>query len=177
MSKKWDTTVLGVMKGGKRETFVSQIFRTQELKPKPGPGQHSPDSRLVKKRNILGIVNKDERLPFTTNTEFLSTQSPAAIYTDIYAKKLPKPFKYELKKKNHPWKVDKIEGPDPQSYPLQEEAIRKIKQSSPKWGQSKSPRKFFTDDAQKNKSTFPGAGNYESIDYSKIHRNLSSKRH
>ena len=165
------------MKGGERKTFISQIFRSQELKPKPGPGQHSPNSKYVKKRNILGIVNKDERASFTCNAEFLSSECPSAIYLDPLKRKLPKPFKYELKKKNHPWKVDKIDGPDPHSYPLQEEALKKTKQSSPKWGLGKSPRKFFTDDAQKNKANCPGAGNYEQIDYNKIHRNLSSKRH
>lgn len=177
VSKKWNKTILGNMKGGKRKTFIAQIFRDEELKPSPGPGTHSPSSRYTKKRNNLGVINKSGRDPFTSDAEFLGTSSPAAQYIDIMKRSLPKPFKYTLKKKNHLWKVDKVDGPDPQSYPLKENAIKNLTvKSSPKWKQGVGKRNFFTDIAQKNSQQKPGAGNYETINYDKIHRRLSSKR-
>lgn len=177
ISKKWSTTVLGSMKGGKRKTFISQLFRDQEIHPMPGPGQHSPSSKYTKKRSALGIVNKSGRDAFTTDAEFLGSISPGADYIDIMKKDLPRPFKYNLKKPKG-WKVEKVDGPDPQSYPNKEKALNEITvKSSPKWIQSKGTRKFFTDDAMKKSQKSPGAGNYNTIDYSKIHRRLSTKRH
>lgn len=178
VSPKWKTTILGSMKGGKRSTFISQIFRNQEVKPSPGPGAHKINSRHTKKRNSLGIINNSERVPFTLDTEYLASSTPAAIYIDIMKKDKVKPFKWELKKKSHPWKVDKVDGPDPQSYPLQEKAIKeKIQNSSPRWKIAKSNRKFFTDSAQEATKNSPGAGAYNTINYNKIHRRLTSKRH
>ena len=166
------------MKGGKRRTFISQIFRDQELKPSPGPGSHSPSSRYTKKRSCLGIVNKCDRGAFTSDAEYLGSVSPGPVYIDPLKKSLPKPFKYTLKQKSHPWKAEKVDGPDPQSYPNQEKAFKELtSKSSPQWKQTKGKRVFFTDEMQKKGQTCPGAGKYEIIDYNKIHRKITSKRH
>ena len=52
-----------------------------------------------------------------------------------------------------------------------------VSKVSPKWKQSKSERAFFTKTTSKNKEWVPGAGKYDTVDYSKIHRRLTSKRH
>ena len=174
---KWNKSILGVMKGGDRNSYIEKIYKQEKSKPSPGPGAHSPSSKYTKKRSSLGKINKGEREAFTSDAEFLGSTVPAAHYIDPLKKKLPKPFKYTLKKKAHLWKVDKVDGPDPQSYPLKEKGATLTTRASPKWKQSNSKRKFFTDDAEKSTRNCPGAGAYNSIDYSKIHRRISTKRH
>lgn len=100
IATNWKTTILGNMKGGKRNTYITQIFRQQEIKPMPGPGAHSPSSRYTKKRNSLGVINKGERIPFTSDSEYLASSSPAAVYIDPLKKSQIKPFKWDLKDKD-----------------------------------------------------------------------------
>ena len=76
------------------------------------------------------------------------------------------------------WKVKKKDGPDPGSYPLKEQALATVvRKVSPSWKQSKGDRKFFTTMGAKKKQWVPGAGQYDLIDYNKIHRRLTSRRH
>ena len=167
-------TILGNMKGGKRNTYVEKIIREEQIKPKPGPGAYSPNARFVQERNSLGVINKGGRIPFTSDSEYLGTVSPAATYTEPI--KLPKPFRQNVKKEG--WRVIKKDGPDPQSYPMKENAIVTLtKKTSPKWKQGKGKRRFFTEEAERLNQHSPGAGNYNTIDYNKIHRRLTSKRH
>jgi len=174
IEKKWNKTILGTMKGGKRNTFIQKIFLDGKQRPKPGPGDYSPSTKMTQKRNSLGVINKGSRIPFTSDSEFLGTVSPSATYTEKIV--LPKPFTYNVQKKG--WRIAKIDGPDPQSYPLKEQALANYtKKVSPRWKQGKGKRKFFTDNAIKAGKQSPGAGMYEAIDYNKIHRRLSSKRH
>eukprot|EP00343_Euplotes_focardii_P007395 CAMPEP_0205822624 /NCGR_PEP_ID=MMETSP0206-20130828/13308_1 /ASSEMBLY_ACC=CAM_ASM_000279 /TAXON_ID=36767 /ORGANISM="Euplotes focardii, Strain TN1" /LENGTH=267 /DNA_ID=CAMNT_0053119053 /DNA_START=69 /DNA_END=872 /DNA_ORIENTATION=+ len=174
VSYKWNKTILGNMKGGKRNTFIEKIFQDEKAKPRPGPGAYSPKKGLVTKRNSLGVINNGDRIPFTSDSEYLGTMTPAATYTE--GVKLPKTFRYDVKKKG--WRIEKKDGPDPQSYPFKEEAIKKMtKKVSPQWKQGKGKRKFFTDEAQKRSQNSPGSGMYSTIDYNKIHRRLTSKRH
>lgn len=172
ISKPWKTTVLGSMKGGKRMTYITKIFRDQQVKPSPGPGSYSPSSKQTKRRSNSGKISKSNRPAFTSEAEYLGTSSPAAIYIDPLKKKLPQPFKYNLKKKAHPWKVEKVDGPDPQSYAPRIEPMKKKECKN-----STSKRKYFTDEAQLAKKDMPGAGTYNLIDYGKIHRRLNTKRH
>jgi len=170
----WKSSILGNMKGGKKNTYIEQICREEKIKPKPGPGAYKPSINFTHKRNSLGVIDKGERVPFTSNAEWLATQSPAGTYTEKI--KLPAPFKHNVKKKG--WRVQKVDGPDPQSYSLKEAAIDKqVNKVSPSWKQSKDKRKFFTDKAEKKSQQSPGAGMYNTIDYSKIHRRLTTRRH
>lgn len=178
VSPKWKTTILGSMKGGKRNSYIDQIYRHEQVKPSPAPDAFKPSSRIIKKRELYGKVSKSTRIPFTSDSEYMGTATPSAIYIDPLKKSQVKPFKWDLKNKGQTWKVEKKDGPDPQSYPLKEKAFKEvITKSSPKWKQSKGTRKFFTDNAQRAEKDKPGAGTYNTINYDKIHRRLSSKRH
>lgn len=84
----------------------------------------------------------------------------------------------DLKNKGLSWRVKKKDGPDPGSYPNKEKAFATlVSRLSPSFRLGKGDRKFFTTTIPKRKDWVPGAGKYEIIDYNKVHRRLTSKRH
>ena len=113
----------------------------------------------------------------TCDVEYLSSVTPSAMYLNIYTK-LPRSKGAPDLKAGLNWKVKKKDGPDPQSYSNKEKAFSTlVSKLSPKFKYGKSEREFFTKTIPKRKDWVPGAGKYETIDYNKIHRRLSTKRH
>jgi len=172
---EWKDSILGHMKGGEKITFISKIFKTAG--EKPSPAQYVLKDEITRKRNTLGKINKGERLSTVSDAEYLSTVTPGAKYTDIYTK-IKRGTSMPDLKSGLAWRVKKKDGPDPGSYPKKEMAFSTfVSNVSPSWKQGKGQRRFFTTTIAKRKDFVPGAGKYETIDYNKIHRRLSSKRH
>lgn len=175
LQPKWEKTILGSMKGEERKTFITHIFKAEANKP--SPVTYEIDNIEKKKIKNLGKILKGERMDTTCDAEYLSSTTPSAIYLDIYTK-LPRSKGAPDLKSGLNWRVKKKDGPDPQSYPNKEKAFATlVTKLSPTFKNGKSEREFFTKTISKRKEWVPGAGKYDTIDYSKIHRRLSTKRH
>lgn len=168
--------ILANMKGEEKTTFISKIFKTEGSKPSPAQYE-AKDPRNVKSYTH-GKMPKNERINTTSNAEYLSSVTPSAKYIDIYTKIKKNTTSMPDLKAGLNWKVKKKEGPDPGSYPLKEKAFHTLCiNTSPQWKQGKGERRFFTTVGAKRKEWVPGAGKYDVIDYNKLHRRLSSRRH
>lgn len=172
---RWKEAILGSMKGENKTTFIAKIFKTEGSKP--SPCQYQIIDNRVALSKTLGKVNKGDRMSTVCNAEYLASVTPGAKYVDIYTK-IKRGTSMPDLKKGLTWKVKKKDGPDPGSYPLKEKALATlVSQVSPSWKQGKGERRFFTTAISKRKEWVPGAGKYDTIDYSKVHRRLTSKRH
>jgi hypothetical protein len=171
----WKDSILGFMKGEDRKTFIANIFKSERLKL--APSHYDIKDPILQKSRTLGKLAKGDRICTTSDAEYLASITPGAKYIDIYTKVNKKTQNIDFKK-GLEWKVKKKDGPDPGSYPEKESAFANFtSKASPKWKQGKDERRFFTTVIAKRKKFVPGAGNYEIIDYNKIHRRLSSRRH
>lgn len=172
---KWDKTILGTMKGEDRTTFIRKIFKTEGSKP--SPSQYNIDDYQAKKMFISGKMAKGTRQDTTWEAEYLASVTPSAKYIDIYTKVQKSGSMPDLKK-GLTWKVKKKDGPDPGSYPNKEKAFHNYaRRVSPSWKLGKSQRNFFTKVISKKKEWVPGSGKYNTIDFDKVHRRLTSRRH
>lgn len=171
---KWQS-ILANMKGEERTTFIAKIFKTEGAKP--SPCQYKIKDLKAEKDHLLGKVNKGPRMSTTWESEYLASATPGAKYIDIYTK-VKKGSSMPDLKKGLAWRVKKKDGPDPGSYPGKEKAFNTIiSRLSPSFRLGKGNRTFFTSTLAKRKNWVPGAGKYETINYDKIHRRLTSKRH
>jgi hypothetical protein len=79
IDKKWDKSILGTMKGGKKITFLDIVQKAEKVRP--GPFSYSPEK--PKKKIEGGKLEKQDRPPFIASAEYFSMQSPAASLPDV----------------------------------------------------------------------------------------------
>jgi hypothetical protein len=74
MRLKWDHCPLGTMKGPNKTTYLDQVQKVEKVKP--GPSDYSPEK--TSKRPLQGKLDKDERMSFLGDIEYIASGIPAA---------------------------------------------------------------------------------------------------
>lgn len=169
---------LGVMKGGKRTTFLDEAIHKSSKWP--SPSEYSP-KKVFKNGNNCKF-EKSGRISYLDDTRFLAGTTPAPISPSkevILAKvKSAKILPLSNRDKKANWKIDKTELPafNNSTFEELEKSTNMVKASQPKIVFTKSKRLLFTDDIIKAKKNSPSPDHYKSIDDSKIYKIMAKNR-
>lgn len=167
---------LGVMKGGKRTTFLDEQMKNSSKLP--SPDSYSP---VKPNKSPRTKFEKAEKISFLSDVRYLgegvpSPASPAKDYIlhKVKSAKIMPLGKPDLKR----WKIEKNDLPAFCNSSLEDldKTFEMVKTSQPKMKFSKSKRILFTDDIIKMHGKSPSPDTYKTIDESKIYKVMAKSR-